>query len=223
MTLLSFSLNRDKIESGAKSHTIRFRVNPPRVGEDLFLWWKSRTKDRDLMGVSVCKRVDKIIVDSESESVSINGKKLTEKGLKKLAIADGFSTIEDFWLFFPNNAEGWLIWWEADYITKRRILPEVKVYVEFESDIINQPTKHYYPRNGEEGRYFYHSFCGECSRNKSCFVFLKGMNDGTSKHWIIHEDSPTCTVFTTKKKTLTDKISAHHRQLEKNGQLCLAL
>lgn len=223
MTLLSFSLNRDKIESGAKSHTIRFRANPPSVGEYLFLWWKSRTKERDLMGVSICKRVDKIIVDIDNETVSINGKRLTEKGIKKLAIADGFSTIEDFWLFFQSNAEGWLIWWEADYITKRRILPQLKVRGEFKSDTIKHPIKHYYPSNGDEGGYFHDIVCGDCSRNKSCFIFLKAMDSGASKHWLMHEGQTLCTAFTLRDTSLAHKFSAHHRQLEKNGQLCLNL
>jgi hypothetical protein len=221
MTLLSFSLNRDKVESGAKPHTIRFRKYPPRIGEDLFLWWKSRTKERNLMGVSVCQRVDKIIVDSDNESILINDKKLTKTAVKKFTIADGFDNADDFWLFFPKPCEGSLIWWNPDHISQRRILPRVRIHGEFKTEIVKQPIKPYYPSNGSEGSSFDSEWCDRCSRQKNCFVFFRALIDGNSRHWIYHEGSPACTAFTMRKETLSDRLAAHHRQLEKNGQLNL--
>ena len=215
MSLISFSVLRDKVESGAKAHTIRFRAEPPTVGEYLHLWWKSRTKERELMGVSVCTRVDSVKI--EAGTVAINGKQLTDKQINKLALADGFNTLEDFWIFFKDDpGEGWLIWWEPDYITKRRILPEVQSHARIENDIISQPPRLYYPSNGTEGMQFESVFCSGCSREKSCFVFLQALNNGASKHWLVHERRPVCTVFTNKKKIKVRKKREQKEQLTLN-------
>ena len=220
MTLLSFSLNRDKIESGAKPHTIRFRKNPPRPGEDLFLWWKPRTQDRDLIGVSACQRVDKIVF--KSQSVLINDRKLSAAGIKNLAIKDGFDSVDEFWNFFKGDQQqGFLIWWNPDHISQRRILPQVKNHGQCGSEIVSQPVDRYYPSNGTEGMYFEGLWCDRCRRREKCFVMMRAFLRGSTRHWIHHEGQPICTIFQSKEQAESSKFAAKQKRLEAIGQLSL--
>jgi hypothetical protein len=218
MGILSFSLNREKVESGAKPHTIRFRKEPPSVGESLFLWWKSRTIDRDFIGSTICTRVDEISIKVENQSVRINGHALIELDIEKLAIADGFDDVESFWKFFSESNEGFLIHWNPDYITRKRILPRVMERAEFESDIVPQPIEPYYPPNGSETCFFDAMWCDRCKRNKGCFVYLQALNNNKSKHWIQIDYTPICTAFINKVDVPKPK-DRQQKRLEKSGQL----
>jgi hypothetical protein len=221
MSLLSFSLNREAIESGSKPHTIRFRKIPPRQGEDLYLWWKSRTADRDLIGVSNCERVDQISIDGTARSVRLGGKKLTQASVKKLALKDGFVSVDKFWEFFPGSRDGFLIWWNPDHITQRRILPRVRVQGECNSEIVAQPIERYYSSNGTEGMMWAENWCDLCRRRETCFVMLKALAEGSTRHWISHEGQPICTVFEPKHRTESSKFAGHQNRLEAGGQLRL--
>lgn len=52
---LSFSGYKDKLLSGEKYQTIRKVRNPPiKVGDKLIVYWKQRSKNNELLGVSEC-------------------------------------------------------------------------------------------------------------------------------------------------------------------------
>ena len=49
---------KEKILDGTKTQTVREpRVHPIREGNTLYLWWKSRTKDREFLGQTRAVRV----------------------------------------------------------------------------------------------------------------------------------------------------------------------
>lgn len=55
MPALSFSVYRKKLESGQKSQTIRKpRKNPIKIGDKLYIYWKKRSKNNKLLGVTEC-------------------------------------------------------------------------------------------------------------------------------------------------------------------------
>ena len=55
MPALSFSVYRDKLEAGQKAQTIRkMRKYPIKVGDKLFIYWKQRSKNNALLGITEC-------------------------------------------------------------------------------------------------------------------------------------------------------------------------
>lgn len=91
MALISFSVFKDKILSGAKRHTIRAeRKRPIKVGDKLYMWWKSRSpKEKEKLGESTCTNVLPIFINHDG--VNIDEKIIINKAeLDNFAIADGF-------------------------------------------------------------------------------------------------------------------------------------
>jgi hypothetical protein len=226
MGLIGFSVFREKIESGDKAHTIRFRKVPPIVGEELFLWWKGRTKERELIGVTVCTKVERINIDPARKMVLIDDR----VALKiELIRDDGFECAADFWEFFKDrkpSETGHLIHWEPAYITQQRIRPIVVEHGGFEQDKVGKLVP-YKPSNGTCGVAFTEHWCGNCSRDKfnpetnkgdSCPIMMVALLGEQPKQWIEHEDDVCCTAFCkTKPPTPAEKYAA----LERKGQLNL--
>ena len=223
MGILSFSMFRPKIESGEKWHTIRFRKEPPAIGEAMSIWWKSRTKNRKLIGVSIITRVDTIVIDPKKRDVVVEGALLKKSEVETLAKSDGFNLVEDFWEYFKEDqGPGFVIYWDPDYITKRRILPWIIKHAGFKSERPKQ-RREYTPSNGTESMSFTEMWCEQCDRDKNndCPVLLAELSDDKGS-WLRHEGKGYCSVFKPKKvHALTAKIAASQRQLERKGQLNL--
>ena len=92
MPLLSFSVFKDKILSGAKRHTIRARrKNPIKVGDKLYMWWKSRSpKEKEKLGEAKCIRVNPVDIDDHAVCVfnpeNFYDTKLDKKNLVRVAL-----------------------------------------------------------------------------------------------------------------------------------------
>jgi hypothetical protein len=86
MPLLSFSVLKEKLLDGSKTQTIRVpRKKPLRVGDKLYIWWKSRTKQKEKLGEGVIVAIyHKCIADmTESDAVHdgfAQGRGLSAKG-----------------------------------------------------------------------------------------------------------------------------------------------
>lgn len=107
---IRFSVFIEKVRSGEVLHSIRFWDVPPIVGQNLTL--------RDIKNViivnAVCTKVLPISIDPLSESASLDGAALLASEIEKLAIDDGFDSVDDFWQYFqkkPYLNHGWLICW----------------------------------------------------------------------------------------------------------------
>jgi hypothetical protein len=102
MQVIKFSMFRDKIEDGRKTHTIRFKPVVPEIGELVTLAWVSR-EGGDVIGEAICTQIDGITINSVEKSVRVNGEILMIEATEKLAIDDGFDDLADFWAFFTNS------------------------------------------------------------------------------------------------------------------------
>jgi uncharacterized protein YqfB (UPF0267 family) len=117
MPLISFSVFREKIISGEKRQTIRAeRKYPIRSGDRLYLWWKSRTKEREFLCETVCTEVIPIWICPHW--VKLGQLYLNRQEIYQLALQDGFESSKEFLEFFqhePNcvNFKGILIKWES--------------------------------------------------------------------------------------------------------------
>lgn len=204
MAMISFSVFKEKIEDGSKRHTIRFRLNPPRVGEVLYLWWKSRTPDREFLGAAVCTKVESIFVDPSDRLVKIDGEPLSLSSVEALAFADGFDSVEAFWLFFPEAALGWLIHWNPDHVTRRSLLPDVFAHGGFTADVISQPAIAQGFKS--DALAFNDHWCKSCDRRKGCFIFQSAVIGDLSNQLIRHEQKTTCLVFKPKKRSIKPAV-----------------
>jgi hypothetical protein len=116
MALLSFSVFKEKILSGAKRQTIRaVRKNPIKVGDKLYMWWKSRSPEREKLGESTCKSIKDVSINVHW--ISVNGEVISNsQELDKFAIADGFENFGYMIDFFSQTHglpfEGVLIQWD---------------------------------------------------------------------------------------------------------------
>jgi hypothetical protein len=114
MPALSFSVFRDKIESGEKRQTIRaVRKNPIKEGDKLFLFWKQQSpKDCEKLGEATCISVKPIKISYGAVYCNI-----PMASLEAFAIADGFDNWDDLVKYFEKNYglpfEGVLIQWDA--------------------------------------------------------------------------------------------------------------
>jgi hypothetical protein len=79
--LLSFSVKYDKLNDGTKTQTIRFprKKGEIKVGDKLYIWWKSRTPEREKLGEGICTKI-----------VSKSACDLTEED----AVKDGFYDLD---------------------------------------------------------------------------------------------------------------------------------
>lgn len=116
----------EQVTSGKKRQTIRLRngKRPPRVGDEINLYYGLRTKSCRLLRTVKCKGVVSLVVDVPRESVTawstasflplpvpIKGKDLIQ-----LARDDGFNTVDEFFSFFrkqygEQQLDCWLIAW----------------------------------------------------------------------------------------------------------------
>ena len=227
MAGISFSVFYDAIKSGKKPHTIRFRDIPPIVGENLFLWWKSRSKDRRFIGTTVCTKVQSIVIDRHLETVSLDGSRLSSEQIEKLALSDGFSSVEAFWSFFSGpipEKPGFLIHWNPDYISGETLRSDVLVFAELTPESPPKNSPKYAPSNGTEGMGFTSQWCDNCDRNKgvsgSCPVLLKALCSST-EHWIVYQSVPLCTQFVPVEMKSKHKAGKKQKQLERKGQMNL--
>lgn len=126
--ILSFQNNHVRpILRGHKVHTVRrdeknrwaplkkihfYKDNP-----------RNKSKNPYPFAKGVCSQVQKIELDTEARSVSIDGKPLSKKGIKQLAFNDGFINTPAFdadYFFFDffektyktTKLKGKLIWWK---------------------------------------------------------------------------------------------------------------
>ena len=92
MTLLSFSMFIEKVESGEKTQTIRSARKYPIKAEDVLdIWWKSRRPERRKLGRTPCLRVTPIVL-GEDFAQTPNTKITVPEFLKKFAKLDGFDS-----------------------------------------------------------------------------------------------------------------------------------
>jgi hypothetical protein len=107
---IRFSVFIEKVRSGEVLHSIRFWDVPPTVGQSLTL----RDVKNVIIANAVCTKVLPISIDPLSESASLDGAALYASEIEKLAIDDGFDSVDDFWEYFqkkPYLNHGWLICW----------------------------------------------------------------------------------------------------------------
>jgi len=119
MPLVSFSLFMDKILSGAKRHTIRApRKIPIKVGDKLYMWWKSRSPQREKLGEANCIKTTPITIQKTNAILTYPDSGDYEiVHLDKFAQADGFDNWQQMIEFFENTHglpfTGDLIEWDS--------------------------------------------------------------------------------------------------------------
>jgi hypothetical protein len=120
MPLLSVSVFKDKILSGAKRRTIRApRKIPIKVGDKLYMWWKSRSPQREKLGEATCINAREISICTDSYDFPDDQYSLVDHPslLNNLAIADGFNNWQELIEFFEKTHglpfTGVLIEWDS--------------------------------------------------------------------------------------------------------------
>lgn len=113
MPALSFNVFKDKILDGRKSSTIRKpRKRPFKTFENLYLYWKQRSRECEKLGEAVCLKVERILIIStlgcEYDLVLTKGWKgrwhvTHDDDIKIIARRDGFDSVEAFFEFFRSN------------------------------------------------------------------------------------------------------------------------
>ena len=121
MPIISFSVFKDKIQNGTKKQTIRkLRKYPIKVNDRLYLWWKSRTPQREKLGEPLC--IEEFIISLQFEKDWLHSgvpiwrvdrhyttnKTLTmmDFQVEELAQRDGFgNALEMFQWFAKNHGE----------------------------------------------------------------------------------------------------------------------
>jgi hypothetical protein len=125
MPLLSFSVFKDKILSGAKRHTIRApRKIPITVGDKLYMWWKSRSpEEKEKLGEAKCINTNPIEIDDDCVHIldTSNFYNTTtyssKEALDRFAVSDGFDSWDEMRDFFDKTHglpfTGDLIEWDS--------------------------------------------------------------------------------------------------------------
>lgn len=93
----------DAVESGSKHQTIRLprKRHPIYVGCRLVLYTGQRTKYCKKLGETVCKSVERIVIESRYPlGIFVGVNQLSYKQARELAWKDGFNLIDDFINFF---------------------------------------------------------------------------------------------------------------------------
>ncbi|MBD2039221.1 hypothetical protein [Microcoleus sp. FACHB-672] len=121
MPLISFSVFKDKILSGEKLQTIReLRKYPIKPGDTLYLWWKSRTPEREFLGEAICTEV--LPVEILGSSLTVDGNLIDSLEEKtKFAKDDGFESFSDFLKFFKAETKRQRVLIKWDEILQNRI------------------------------------------------------------------------------------------------------
>ena len=117
MPLLSSSVFKDKILSGAKRQSIRApRKIPIKVGDTLYMWWKSRSpKEKEKLGESTCIRVSPVKI--EKKFTLCPDLSAIYRDIDEFAQADGFDNWQQMIEFFDKTHglpfTGVLIEWDS--------------------------------------------------------------------------------------------------------------
>jgi hypothetical protein len=87
MPLLSFSVLKDKLMDGSKTQTIRKprKKYPLKVGDKVYIWWKSRTPGREKLGEGVIVAISHKSISYMTEEDAVHdgfkeGRGLSAKG-----------------------------------------------------------------------------------------------------------------------------------------------
>lgn len=124
------------VRNGSKRHTIRGkRKHPDRPGDTVHLFTKQRSKDCELLGRSICVKVEDIFI-SAAQQVFVDGVELNLDEKNALAWCDGFrggdirnafAAMMTFWdgrLPFHGDIIHWsrqLVQREADLVRSRNL------------------------------------------------------------------------------------------------------
>lgn len=103
----------------AKLHTIRKdQHNRWKSGRDIHMVINSRTKDRfqfapvvKCVSVQTIEIVHRHIKHGRAINVYVDGQIISGETLERIALNDGFDTVDDFLLYFNENFTGKLIHW----------------------------------------------------------------------------------------------------------------
>jgi hypothetical protein len=116
-----------KVGSGAKRHTIRAPRKDgkrPQVGQPFRAYTGMRTKNCEPILFTHISRVQAVNI-AEDGAVYVDGQRLKVEDADKLAVADGFTSVTEFFEFFRDTYglpfAGDLIHWE--FTTGRAPLP----------------------------------------------------------------------------------------------------
>lgn len=105
----------DAIREGSKGQTIRKRRKYPiKVGDSLTLYTGMRTKKCELLQMTTCTRIRKVLIeevmdhltdasDALGYRVFVDGKLLNRKQGTALASVDGFKSLDEFIEFFKRQ------------------------------------------------------------------------------------------------------------------------
>jgi hypothetical protein len=103
------------IRRGEKTLTIReknIKYDKLRPGDTLYLVADPITCKDDVIKTTKCTQVDTIsIVYNDSVSIYINGAKINDFHLRKIAKEDGSQNITDFLSYHCRSMEGYIIHW----------------------------------------------------------------------------------------------------------------
>lgn len=92
----------DDVESGKKNCTIRRRrKRPTRAGDTLYLKAGMRTKHCRNLRTTVCKKVTSLEIIAFE--VKLKGDYLSQPQITRLALRDGFESVEAFFKFFHRQ------------------------------------------------------------------------------------------------------------------------
>lgn len=112
MPLISFSVFKEKVLDGTKSQTIRpLRKHPIKKYDSLYLYWKCRTKETQLLRTEVCSEefLIKMSIFNNGYTVYMHiwpvgsVKELSSTDYEKLARKDGFSGFKEMVEWFYNR------------------------------------------------------------------------------------------------------------------------
>lgn len=85
------------------------RKRPIKKGDTLYLYTGMRTKYCQRLGTAICKKAEDVRIEETSEDeprmfeLYINDKKATDEEFRKIALADGFSSSIEFFLWFKKT------------------------------------------------------------------------------------------------------------------------
>lgn len=115
MAIIGFTKFKDKILDGTKKQTIRkLRKNPIKVGDDLHLYWRLRTKSREKLFSTKCVETYYIVfrrsmdwsgkecytIDRYKKPDAFGFMTLLPSDVEELAKRDGFKDSKEFFDFF---------------------------------------------------------------------------------------------------------------------------
>lgn len=122
MALLGFKKRfAPMVENGLREHpdpTIRIKRQSirakrrdgrnPHAGETLFLFTGLRTKSCRRLGITPCKSVEEITI--ESHGINVAGEWLRHADVEEVARQDGFDSFEQMLAFFEKEHHGLPVW-----------------------------------------------------------------------------------------------------------------